>query len=239
MSTENLIPVAELVQELRNLETVYVVPDEGFDAAVMPGETYRWGERTDALFEEDETKERWGLALLGDALVGDYNMSSTYTRANFEALQADYPDTFVTMGVSEYDGMQLALPLAAQIPESLANVLRGLEDYPVYDEDAVVRVQMVVEDECWEGATKYDLIHEVSAYFDRTEGLPFSWDAVSGTWDDMDQFVTFRDALDFTGNYPEFETSTSCYYPNLEVVAAEVAIRIMSTHERMLAASYV
>lgn len=235
--TELLVPVATLVAELSTLNVVYVRPDNG--SAVEFGETYRWGETQSDMWLSDSEKLDMGVVLIRDAAYGDYNMTNTYTRANFEALPAAYPDTFLQMGLGPYDGVTLALPLNAMIPESLAQALRGLEDYPVYDEDVVVRIQMDIEDECWENATKYDLIYELGAYFNNTKGLPFSWDAVSGTWDEMDQFVTFRDALDFTGNYPEFETASSCCYPNLEEVAAEVAIRIMSAHNRMLLESFV
>lgn len=222
---EDMVAVAELAEELHSLEVTYRNGFMSWGGPVEGGESYGWnhlrGHYNDgAGWTED------GLVIVRDAGWGDYNNTGTYHRANFEALQEDYPEVFVVIGYSSHDGQSLALPLAASIPESLADILRGLDDYPVYDEDRMSKIEMQIEDEAWDSWVQYDLTREIEKAYESVPGQ--EWETFEPVWAEADQLQLFWDAREALGVYPEFETSTSCHYRELPEMAAWILARLQS-----------
>ena len=236
---DTMVAVAELAEELQSLRVQYVDPAWGDDCPVEPGDTYTWGSivPTGVIFDADDMRGM-GVVLIDSAHRSDYGNSSTYTRSNLEALQNDYPDTFLVIGYSSHDGMTLALPLDAQIPEHLADILRGLEDYPVYDEQHMAGLEQEIESEAWDSWVQWDLTRELESWFERTPQLACSWEVAEHSWAEMDQRETFHKALSFTNTYPEFETSESCHY-DLANVVGEVGVQILKHRESVLMSSFV
>lgn len=133
-------------------DTMIKVEVDSFGATIA--DILQWkGESEDAPVAGDEIGWGWPLhrpsgpyaeddlyVPVPSAYWGDY-VGSTYTRANLIALTRDYPDTFVTVGRSSHDGQSLYLRVGQEIPASLHQILTGLTDYPVYDEDEMSRVE--------------------------------------------------------------------------------------------------
>jgi hypothetical protein len=100
-------------------------------------------------------------AVIDLATYSDYS-GSTCERSNCEALQEDYPDTFCEVW-GGYGTTGLIVPLATIDDEStgIGDILRALDDYPIYDEDHLTWLEMRLADESWShylgGDVRYDL----------------------------------------------------------------------------------
>lgn len=224
---ENVVAVAELAEELKHSVSVsYVSPYFAANCTVEAGETYRWGELTDGRWLDEEEQSRGGLVILNSAQWGDYDNSATWHRANYVALQNDYEETFIHVGLSSHDGLALALPLSASIPESLADILRGLEDYPVYDEGVLSEIEMKIEDEAWDSWVQWDLTREIEKAYEVQTGQ--EWDTFEPVWAEAEQWTLFHAAREELNVYAEFESADSCHYRELPEMAAWILARLQS-----------
>lgn len=183
----------------------------------------------------DPTDEKYqALFRVPGAGRGDYNQRGITERCNMEYLLEHYPDTFITIGYSSHDGMALALPMTAEIPEELADALTNLLSYTEpLDVDRQSRLEEEVEDEDWESWLKRDFESAVEKALAERHSLDI-YEV------DMSEYLEaaltkrglgirglFDAACEKTETYPVFETSESCHIPDLESTVASKAVDIL------------
>lgn len=84
-------------------------------------------------------------------VVGEYTeVSSYWTRSNFERIAEDYPDYVLTIGRSSHDGQALWVRIGDDLPETLHDWVFGQQDYPIYDESHASDVEMRIEQDNWQ-----------------------------------------------------------------------------------------
>lgn len=146
---------------------------------------------------------------------GDY-AGDDVTRSNTRSLMRDYPDTFVQV-LGDFGWEGLALPVDAEIPAELAEILVGLRDeYPLYDEADHGDLLLDLEQEDWESWGRRDFLRMVADYSATGE---LSWEqedaAVSRFWQARQDC---RDAQEYVA-----ESATGGYWPNLDALAKRIA----------------
>lgn len=82
--------------------------------------------------------------------------------------------------------------------EEMRDVIDGLSDYPVIDEDDWSELEIEIENECWDSWIKYDLSRAMEE-----AGLTVP--------DDDKLYQIYRDAMEAANEYPIFEDPVSCY----------------------------
>lgn len=118
------------------------------------------------------TQDSDGDFLIRDAQWSDYS-GATYTRANAIVLARDYSDV-VSMGRGahgwEYawisksvlnDGPCVGTPDIAERVAYVLDIIDGLTDYPVIDDEAVSEVEQTILEEAWENYGRWDFTRTV------------------------------------------------------------------------------
>lgn len=103
-------------------------------------------------------------------------------RSNFTALLQDYPSTFVRMELTQNEA--LYLPLEADIPDTLADALTGLLEYPIYDEEHYYEMRHSLLVEWWDGTGIEDFVYELCKQLtdDSDEHFAFADFKVTRQW---------------------------------------------------------
>lgn len=202
-------------QQLQGLTWVQVDPPVGGNTVSMGWQGMRslnWG--------EVPTHVAVPLTVWGD-YCGD-----TMQRANFEALQEDYPDTFIQVGWSERDGISLVADLSKPLDEHLlAGLIRMRDDYPCWSDEKMSEVEMNLAEEAWDGYLRYDLPGDL-----RDEGV--NEDVVDELDVDADGPGSLREVFyEITGNQPEYprgeaHCGTSVVFPYYKETLTEIALRL-------------
>lgn len=122
-----------------------------------------------------------------------YSQTTTWQRANYRALRADYPDVFVDIEYSNVVSLAITSGALDEHPE-LADLLAKLADeYPIYSDEAVSELE---DEEIMESIGDYvtsDIRHEMTES-DRER------------WDDLDREAKgsiIANAMRLTAYYPE------------------------------------
>lgn len=201
--------------QLQGLTWVDVDPPEGGDTVSMG-----WRGMRHLEYGEVPTHVQVPLTLWGD-YCGD-----TMQRANFEALQQDYPDTFIQVGWAERDGISLVVDLSKPLDEHLlAGLVRMRDDYPVWSDEKMSEVEMNLADEAWDGYLRMDLPGDL-----RDQGI--DEDVVDELDLDADGPGSLREAFyEITGNQPEYprgeaHCGTSVIFPYYKETVTELALRL-------------
>lgn len=161
---------------------------------------------------------------------GDYTNHSIYDRSNMEYLLKHYPDTFITIGYSSHDGQALALPMDAEITEDLWELIEKLDEYgEPLDSDECSQLEQRVIEEDWSSWLESDLRSEVEEALASVNHLDKYVVDMSEYLDNLlteerDLKTVFWEAMEWTGTYPEFETSESCVIRDMKDVAFRIAV---------------
>lgn len=106
---------------------------------------------------------------------GDY-CGSTVERANFNALVEDFGDYVVQVGHGSHDGRGIYLKVGSEVPALLLDVIQGLRDYPLVDEEVWSMVEMEVEQDDLDSWLLDDLIREIEERQDWTDAEDHGFD---------------------------------------------------------------
>jgi hypothetical protein len=146
----------------------------GGDLFPQPGSSYSWSAVRPLL-----SYQAPDLYVIDATSWGEYSGgSSDIQRSNHRALLRDFPDTFVEIGFSGHDGMALALPAGRGVPTLVEDIIRGLDEYPLYDEED----HSALSEEVWQDSRDYvlpdirqDLERVEFTYEDSTEVVNDEW----------------------------------------------------------------
>lgn len=99
-------------------------------------------------------------------------------------------------------------------------VIEGLENYPVIDDEAVSEYEMNAEIEAWSSWVRGDLQRDILTRFNAEEQ-----DEVDEWLDTHEGWLSekFIDACDKRGSYAIFETDGAPYYADMELIAGDIA----------------
>lgn len=125
------------------------------------------------------------------ASYGDYSNSTTYDASNYRVLCRTYVDGqtdpwLYEVGTNERDGLGIAVRIGDsrwnidQVRE-LANMVRGLADYPVLDEMDLSEYESELTEQWWESGGESDAHSEIDSRLAETgaldsNGEPYTWD---------------------------------------------------------------
>lgn len=166
---------AEMVEYVKDVETYRTNygtrrfwEAEPIHETPEPGDTWSFGDFKPAT-ADDATH-----VLLRHTLYGDYLTSAAVEVSNYRALLEAYPDTFIEVqGFPGAAQLMLALDfMPAEDPESndtpaerldyMIDDLSGLANYPVYDEEAMLALEMQWTDEAVESYLRPDMVLELA-----------------------------------------------------------------------------
>lgn len=119
---------------------------------ITPEDSLSWGNVTPG----DNPDGFQYLAMIPACSYGEYDNSSIYNRANYDYMIANYSDYVVQIGRSTHDGLAIALVVGSVVPASLVEIIEGLADYPVID-DEVYEIEAELRNEAIENWVAWDL----------------------------------------------------------------------------------
>lgn len=173
---------------------------------------YGWGDLSDT---EDGAVE---VLLIDHASRSDYGDSSPVSRANLEALEQDFPESVFTVGFSSHDGIQ-ALVRTGDRDDYLLDILLGLQDYPLYDGDALHEVEQEILEETWRLWLEDELIDAMDPELMKHAEDEYEWaESV------LQELLLkrgyslrhlFHEAMEVLNLEVEYETSESCFVDSL------------------------
>jgi hypothetical protein len=107
----------------------------------------------------------------------------------------------------------IALEVDQPAPADLTEVLDGLSDYPIVDEQEWSNVEQEMVQEHWESYGKYDALNAVA------KAIAIGADELTDAAGDIVNRLTFEGILDYgcSGGYPTFEDSSSVDFGTEEV----------------------
>jgi len=123
-----------------------------------------------------------------------YSQTTTWQRANYRALRADYPDVFVDIEYSNVVTLGILSGTLDENPDLVDLLAKLADEYPIYSDEAVSELE---DEEIMESIGDYvtsDIRHE------------FADDETRERWDALDSEVRgsiIADAMRLTGYYPE------------------------------------
>ena len=147
---------------------------------------------------------------------GDY-VGSTVERSNYRSLLGDYPETFIEI-YGGYWSHVLYLP-TFKLSQDLVDVIRGLFDYPLVNEEDHSQLEMEIAWEMWDGWLKSEV----------EDGLNATYEIDTDDWSDEDwTFIQERYySRTYEQNYgPESGDATSVHFPFHDQVMDELAEEI-------------
>jgi hypothetical protein len=156
-------------------------------------------------------------AVLGLTVWSDYS-GGTVERSNERSLQRDFPGTFVHLyGGFGTSGLMITIDRPATYDPGtwlyVLEILAGLADYPVVDEEDLSALEMELAEEAWEAYLGYDVLRDLEK-----AGVPE--DALSADTSIRDRFY----ALTYEADYgPEAESAVSVVFPFYDRVVATMA----------------
>lgn len=161
--------------------------------------------------------------LIGATGWGDYS-GSTWSRSNYRVLERDYREHLIEV----YDSLgtkQWAVPIGAEVPEALYDNIKGLEDYPILEEEDEYEVVNELELECWESFGRHDFYSELEtlAHTDDPDDQLLELDdhdALKALFEEAREECDYR-----FGNF-ESESATSGYWTD-SAELARVAWRLL------------
>lgn len=147
---------------------------------------------------------------------GDY-VGGTVERSNYNSLLRDFPDTFIHI-TGGYFSHTLYLPMPyGPNGQALVEIMAGLENYPLYDEEDHSQLEMDIAWDAWEQYLKADIVRE--------------WEIDTDDWTDDDwEFVKGRYySLTWEQDYgPESESADSVHFPFHNDVLASLTQEIQT-----------
>ncbi len=130
----------------------------------LPADRNKHDERIRERVRELHAEDTQVLLRVPYTAWGDYG-GDVYDRSNMRSLLRDYPDTFV-VGNGNYFSSTLYLPVTWTPPEDgragLLEVLAGLLEHPVYDDEDVSGLQMEIAEDAWDAWLSYDVRSDLS-----------------------------------------------------------------------------
>jgi len=221
--TEPTRVVRDLVTEQGNAPTLLSWQGEQYDHKASPvgGESVGMGVNAMMTATGHDWSDTPTHIEVRNTAWGDY-CGGTAERSNARSLARDFPETFVTV-TGGFGSEYLALPIDAEIPEYLYDLLVSLaDDYPLYDESDHSELESEIERECWESYGRYDLTREILAELgDEAEAM---------MPEDAELDAMFYAAQEDTSFYAECEDATSCYWPELKSTAVAIADAIVKSY---------
>lgn len=153
---------------------------------------------------------------------GDYG-GSDIDRSNCEAILRDFPrSTCEVIGGHNSHGVMVS---ADSRNEALGDAIRGLADYPLYDDEHHSEMEMNAADEAWGDYLSHDVRNDVTDYFGRNyDADEFATDLLEVITDE-----TLQDWFnEYDGSsYPYFESATSIVFPDYDEQVAYIAGRMI------------
>lgn len=171
---------------------------------ITPGSDVSYG------FVERVPQERATHFVPNYMLGSDYS-GDTVELANFELMQEEHADKVVLLHGGHWT-RGVAIPLNSESDE-LADILEGLETYPVIDEDQMSHVEMRLQDEAWENWARSDFKRVLRKLF------PESEDTIDDATDDS-VWELFHAACDTSNSYWQAEGPSM--WVDLDRVAAVI-----------------
>lgn len=126
------------------------------------------------------------------ASYGDYSNSSTYDASNYRVLRGIYVDGLIDpllyeVGTNERDGLGVAVRIGDprwSIDQvwALANMVRGLADYPVLDEMDLSEYESELAEQWWQSSGEHDVHSLIDDHFAKppvlldSKGQPYTWE---------------------------------------------------------------
>lgn len=146
------------------------------EQAPEPGEEAWWGSFGHPF--TGESGDYWGVPYV---VWGDY-IGTTVDRANYNVLCDEWAQHVVVV-TGGYNSHSLFLKGGADIPEALAECLRGLRDYPLISDDELAQVELGIQASDWDqygsaealeslkiAAEDSGELEELGAHFERLGG---------------------------------------------------------------------
>ena len=154
---------------------------------------------------------------------GDRSDTAIFHRSNYLALLQDYPNTFVQ--IEDNHDRWLMLPFDSTIPDTLAEAMDRLQDYPIYDEDHHSQLQMdLLTEQFNDRQFDGDFVYELNGLLcgDRSEYVAYDDFRCTESWL-KDQFWKFHRNYDGEAWYEH--SAEEIYFTDefIEAAAAHVA----------------
>jgi len=144
---------------------------------------------------------------------GDYCGHADVGASNYRSMKEEFGEHKDVAFVSGSYGFNAVIYNTATKDEEILNVLKGLENYPLIDEDMNSHVRLEWENEAWDNWARSDFKHELCKLFPDLE------EAIDDISDDDIQTL-FHEAQEEANEYWECETNGA--YIDVDKIALKV-----------------
>lgn len=172
-----------------------------------------WPESAEAYFTN--LRESGELYFYVPYSTGSDYSGSTVTRANYLYIEEEYGEDWVHIVYGGYDTYAIAVGLTGLLQsdrfDEFCEILEGLEDYPLIDDEALYQLEMEAADEAWECWVEDAFKSSLEEKF---EDYEFEWP------DDLRTF--FEEKREESNTYWECEGYGPDMYINVNKVIEEI-----------------
>lgn len=161
---------------------------------------------------------------------GDYSGGS-YTKANHKKFLEDFGSVRGVVDLSGGHGSYGVAINTKEVPlnHELWEVLSGLIDYPIIDDEAVIEMEMEGQSESWESWGKHDFLKEIAKQFGLTDEEEEKLDNL----DDGKIYEIFREAQDKSNTEWQEESGGGWYIDMKRLVGDGIEISERDPESRL------